>query len=116
MDDCCRPLAFLLGLPFAVLSLALSLVGAVVWLVGCPSLSLSLPFPVFPRNILLNTSSLSPLSDLIVVQQCALASFRSVISCLCPCCCCCVSVANAAVDLIQLPVSVMQCFVRQIPC
>ncbi|KAG6490898.1 signaling peptide TAXIMIN 2-like [Zingiber officinale] len=74
MDDCCRPLAFLLGLPFAVLSLALSLVGAAVWLVG------------------------------------------SVISCLCPCCCCCVSVANAAVDLIQLPVSVMQCFVRQIPC
>ncbi|XP_074560337.1 signaling peptide TAXIMIN 2 [Curcuma longa] len=33
MDDC-RPLGFLIGLPFAVLALAFSLLGAVVWIIG----------------------------------------------------------------------------------
>ncbi|KAI5662494.1 hypothetical protein M9H77_21817 [Catharanthus roseus] len=33
MEDC-RPLGFLIGLPFALVALVLSLIGAVIWTVG----------------------------------------------------------------------------------
>ncbi|KAG9157102.1 hypothetical protein Leryth_025866 [Lithospermum erythrorhizon] len=70
----CRPLGFLIGLPFAIIALALSLVGAVIWVVG------------------------------------------SLVSCICPCCICCAGIANMAVELVKLPVKIIQWFIDLIPC
>lgn len=38
MGDC-RPLGFLIGLPFALVALVLALVGAVIWIIGYVSVS-----------------------------------------------------------------------------
>ncbi|KAL9458253.1 hypothetical protein AB3S75_007173 [Citrus x aurantiifolia] len=70
----CRPFGFLIGLPFAFIALLLSLVGAVIWLLG------------------------------------------SVLSCLCPCCVCCAGLANIAMDLVKLPITILRWFIDQIPC
>ncbi|KAL3821218.1 hypothetical protein ACJIZ3_007123 [Penstemon smallii] len=64
MDDC-RPLGFLIGLPFALVALVLSLVGAIIWILGtllsclCPCCiccagiaNLSVSLVKFPINII----------------------------------------------------------------
>jgi hypothetical protein len=33
-DRGCRPLGFLLGLPFALLAVLVSIVGAIIWIIG----------------------------------------------------------------------------------
>ncbi|KAJ9129263.1 hypothetical protein P3X46_026980 [Hevea brasiliensis] len=70
----CRPLGFLIGLPFAFVSLLLSLVGAIVWIIG------------------------------------------SVLSCICPCCIFCAGLADLAMSLVKLPVTIIQGFIAFIPC
>ncbi|KAI3457422.1 hypothetical protein Pfo_014085, partial [Paulownia fortunei] len=39
----CRPLGFFIGLPFALVALVLSLVGAVVWVIGLERAQLFVP-------------------------------------------------------------------------
>ncbi|KAG6382465.1 hypothetical protein SASPL_117114 [Salvia splendens] len=91
-DDCrCRPLGFLLGLPFAFVALILSLVGVVIWIVGYLSLSLSLS----PANLL---------------------KFRILLSIVCPCCLCVTVIVELALALIKAPFSVIKWFTKQIPC
>jgi len=34
-DGECRPLGWLLGLPFALLAVIVSFVGAIIWIIGC---------------------------------------------------------------------------------
>lgn len=38
-DHGCRPLGFLLGLPFALLAVLVSIVGAIIWIIGYVSSS-----------------------------------------------------------------------------
>jgi hypothetical protein len=37
-DRGCRPLGFLLGLPFALVAVLVSIVGAIIWIIGYASL------------------------------------------------------------------------------
>ncbi|KAJ8633465.1 hypothetical protein MRB53_026801 [Persea americana] len=73
-DCCCRPLGFLVGLPFALLSIIFSILGAIIYILG------------------------------------------SLLSCLCPCSSCFAVLADMALHLVTLPLSVIGWFIDQIPC
>jgi hypothetical protein len=56
-DGECRPLGWLLGLPFALLAVIVSFVGAIIWIIGCVASSscsrnspLSFPFLFFSSS------------------------------------------------------------------
>ncbi|KAH0930123.1 hypothetical protein HID58_015850 [Brassica napus] len=85
--DDCRPLGFLLGLPFAFLSLLLSIVGVVIWIVGFAFWGISVD-----------------------------ALLRLLLSCICPCCLCVTILVEMALGLIKAPIHVMEWFTSTIPC
>ncbi|KAF9672764.1 hypothetical protein SADUNF_Sadunf11G0078200 [Salix dunnii] len=72
----CKPLGFLIGLPFALVSLVVSLVGAVVWVIGtvlkclcpccicfCRLASFAVSLVMLPVKIMTCFSDLSQLLD-----------------------------------------------------
>lgn len=113
-DDCeCRPLGFLIGLPFALLALVLSLVGAVIWILGYATISFK--FDRSSKIQLISHNVLVFFEFLILNVNCEFCC-RSVLSCLCPCCICCAGLANLAVGLVKLPIRIVRWFTHQIPC
>ncbi|CAA6673199.1 unnamed protein product [Spirodela intermedia] len=69
-----RPMGWLLGLPFAFMSLVISAIGIVIWTVGMA------------------------------------------ISTVCPCFMCVTVLVELALELIKVPLSVMEWFISLIPC
>jgi hypothetical protein len=104
----CRPLGWLLGLPFALLAVLVSIVGAIIWIIGyAPSL------PTWSTSTALYACSGSMYvnSHLRPWRWCRLP-----ISCICPCCLCVTLVLEVAVELIKAPLHVMTWFTSKIPC
>jgi hypothetical protein len=54
-DRGCRPLGFLLGLPFALVAVLVSIVGAIIWIIGYASPPLSLALCSSLTNLLVPT-------------------------------------------------------------
>ncbi|GJN38102.1 hypothetical protein PR202_gb27114 [Eleusine coracana subsp. coracana] len=107
--DCeCRPLGWLLGLPFAVLALLVSLVGAIIWIIGWVLL-ISLPSIVVVASVSLICSRI--MSPGLTTSICRLP-----ISCICPCCLCVTVLLEVAVELVKAPLHVMTWFTSKIPC
>ncbi|XP_021719276.1 uncharacterized protein LOC110686959 [Chenopodium quinoa] len=69
----CRPIAAMLGFPFAISAFLLSLAAGIVWILG------------------------------------------SMLSYVCPCLSCCADLANKAMEIIKLPITVFRWFVDKIP-
>jgi hypothetical protein len=58
-DGECRPLGWLLGLPFALLAVLVSFVGAIIWIIGCVRALASQPgFLLAPLFFLLSYGSI----------------------------------------------------------
>lgn len=117
-DGDCRPLGFLLGLPFAFLSLLISIVGIIVWIVGYYIIIhlflltplFSVPF-FFLHIFFLNTLSLYDFFVFLGFLFCSI-----LLSVICPCCLCVTVVVELALELIKAPIHVMEWFTSQIPC
>ncbi|KAG7031045.1 hypothetical protein SDJN02_05084, partial [Cucurbita argyrosperma subsp. argyrosperma] len=95
---CCRPLGFLIGLPFALLSLSLSFVGSLLF-------------------IFLILSCILVGFDPILINVCMVFDDlgRSLLSCICPCCVCVAILISFSISLVKLPINIIIWFTDMIP-
>lgn len=124
-DGDCRPLGFLLGLPFAFLSLLVSIVGVAIWIVGSVNLFSTLSLISWLYYIYMYIYYYKDVRILFLMVDVSYIGWflggewiwgRLLLSCICPCCLCVTILVELALELIKAPLHVMEWFTSQIPC
>lgn len=105
IDCSCRPLAFMLGLPFALISLLISIVGVLIWIIGFFISSFSFLF--FSLIFISGNCIIWIIFWLYICYY----VYRST----CPCCICLTVLVEFGLALIKAPIRVMKWFADKIP-